>query len=104
MKESTAEEDYDIFLREYKIRALVKKYSDYIRYPIKMMVDVPAPVEPDESADREEAKSEPKAPKMIKEDQTLNTMVPLWKRQKRKTKKLRRRRRRKRSSMFPRWP
>ncbi len=82
MKESTAEEDYDIFLREYKIRALVKKYSDYIRYPIKMMVDVPAPVEPDESADSEEAKSEPKAPKMIKEDQTLNTMVPLWKRQK----------------------
>jgi molecular chaperone HtpG len=47
-----------------------------------MMVDVPAPVEPDESADSEEAKSEPKAPKMIKEDQTLNTMVPLWKRQK----------------------
>ena len=77
MKESTAEEDYDIFLREYRIRGLVKKYSDYIRYPIRMMVEVPAPVEAEEGG-----QGDSKTPKMVMEDQTLNTMVPLWKRQK----------------------
>ena len=78
IKEDTEEEKYGEFLEVYRIRELIKKYSDYIRYPIKMMVDVPAPIEPAEG----ESDAADKTPKMIKEDQTLNTMVPLWKRQK----------------------
>ena len=65
------EENYDEFLREYKIKDLVKKYSDYVRYPIKMDVtkyDTP--------------KNENEAPITYKELETLNSMIPLWKKSK----------------------
>ncbi len=65
------EENYDDFLTEYKIKTLVKKYSDYVRYPIKMDVtktDYPE----DKDAD----------PITYMETETLNSMVPLWKRSK----------------------
>jgi molecular chaperone HtpG len=65
------EENYDEFLRENKIKNLVKKYSDYVRYPIKMDVtkyDYPE----DEKAD----------PIVYKELETLNSMIPLWKKNK----------------------
>ncbi|QMS84500.1 molecular chaperone HtpG [Candidatus Xianfuyuplasma coldseepsis] len=65
------EENYDEFLSEYKLKNLVKKYSDYIRYPIKMDVtktDYPE----DKDAD----------PITYSETETLNSMIPLWRRNK----------------------
>ena len=58
------EEDYSTYLETYTLRTLVKKYSDYVRYPINIMVD----------------KGDDKKPKLEKE--TLNQMIPIWKRQK----------------------
>ena len=58
------EEDYSTYLESYTLRSLVKKYSDYVRYPINMMVD----------------NGDEKKPKLEKE--TLNQMIPIWKRQK----------------------
>ncbi|MDD4316254.1 MAG: molecular chaperone HtpG [Clostridia bacterium] len=71
IKNDTEEEHYDEFLEEYKIRELVKKYSDYIRYPI--MLDV-------ERA-RTDEKDSSKNEKYV-ETETLNSMVPLWKKNK----------------------
>lgn len=71
LKEDTEDENYTEFLDEYKIKELVKKYSDYIRYPIKMEVEHSKLVEGTE--DKYET---------IKEFETLNTMTPLWKRKK----------------------
>ncbi|MBN2605571.1 MAG: molecular chaperone HtpG [Bacilli bacterium] len=65
------EENYDDYLTEYKIKNLVKKYSDYVRYPITMDVtkyDYP--------------EDEKKDPIVYKEMETLNSMVPIWKRNK----------------------
>ncbi len=64
-------EDYSKFLEEYQIRSLVKKYSDYIRYPIKMEVTKYKPSE-------EEGQPSQK----YSEVETLNSMVPLWKKNK----------------------
>ena len=64
----TEDEKYSEFLEEYRVRALVKKYSDYIRYPIKMAVTISK-----KKADSDEYET-------VVEVQTLNNMVPLWKR------------------------
>lgn len=79
IKEDTDGENYSSFLEEYTIRNLIKKYSDYIRYPIRMMVEKSRPVR-----DTEEGK----APEFEKynELETLNSMEPIWKRQKSKVK------------------
>ena len=79
IKEDTDGENYSSFLEEYTIRNLIKKYSDYIRYPIRMMVEKSRPV-----GDTEEGK----APEFEKynELETLNSMEPIWKRQKSKVK------------------
>lgn len=79
IKEDTDDENYSSFLEEYTIRNLIKKYSDYIRYPIRMMVEKSRPV-----GDTEEGK----APEFEKynELETLNSMEPIWKRQKSKVK------------------
>lgn len=58
------DEDYSNYLKEYHLKSLVKKYSDYVRYPIKMMVK----------------KTEDK--KETFEEETLNQMIPIWKRSK----------------------
>ncbi|NLD11561.1 MAG: molecular chaperone HtpG, partial [Clostridiales bacterium] len=82
IKEDVEGENYDKFLEEYTIRSLIKKYSDYIRYPIQMMVTKSRP-----KADAPEPE-EGKAPEMeeYQELETLNTMEPIWKRQKSKVK------------------
>lgn len=79
IKEDTEGENYSSFLEEYMIRNLVKKYSDYIRYPIRMMVEKSKPIGETE---------EGKAPEFEKysELETLNSMEPIWKRQKSKVK------------------
>ena len=81
IKEDAEGENYSKFLDEYTIRNLIKRYSDYIRYPIQMMVEKHRPkadTEPEDGA----------APEMesYMELETLNTMEPIWKRQKSKVK------------------
>lgn len=68
IKEDSEEEKYSDFLSEYRIRGLVKKYSDYIRYPIKMQVKKSVPKEDKEGEYEEKYETE-----------TLNSMVPIWK-------------------------
>ena len=69
IKDDTDEEKYSEFLDEYRLRALVKKYSDYIRYPIKMPVT--------KQKKKENAENEYES---YTEVETLNSMTPLWKR------------------------
>ena len=76
LKKSTKEVDYDGFLEEYKIKNLVKKYSDYIRYPIQMLVTKSEQVL-DKDGKPIEGKYEDK---QVLE--TLNSMIPLWKKNK----------------------
>lgn len=71
IKENTEEEKYDEFLEDYKIQEIVKKYSDYIRYPITMEVTKRELKEG--SKDEYEDK---------KELETLNSMIPIWKKDK----------------------
>lgn len=77
LKDDTEDERYSEFLDDYRIRSLVKKYSDYIRYPIRMEVEKSRPkegVEPEEG----------KAPEYetYTEVETLNSMIPIWKQSK----------------------
>ena len=69
IKEDTEDEKYSEFLEEYRIRGLIKKYSDYIRYPIKMEVE--------NEKLKEGTENEYET---VTEIETLNSMVPLWKR------------------------
>ena len=76
LKKSSKEVDYDSYLEQYKIKNLVKKYSDYIRYPIKMMVTKSEQVL-DKDGKPVEGKYEDK--EVL---ETLNSMIPLWKKNK----------------------
>lgn len=71
IKDSTEDENYDEFLEPYRVQAIVKKYSDYIRYPIRMEMEHSRPKEGDD-----------KAYETYTEVETLNSMVPLWKKNK----------------------
>ena len=77
IKEDTDDEKYGKYLEEYELRSLVKKYSDYIRYPIQMMVEKHRVKAGDEDKKPEEQEYE-----SYKELETLNSMVPLWKKNK----------------------
>lgn len=78
IKENTEDENYDEFLESYRLRGLIKKYSDYITYPIKMeehiRKELPKPEDAPEDAEAE----------IVFETQetTVNSMVPLWKKNK----------------------
>ena len=74
IKADTEEETYSEFLEEYTLRGLVRRYSDYIRYPIRMEVTT-SRVKPDSPEDAPEYES-------CTEMQTLNSMVPIWQRSK----------------------
>ncbi|MBO4218300.1 MAG: molecular chaperone HtpG [Erysipelotrichaceae bacterium] len=71
LREDTDEVKYSEYLDKYTIEQLVKKYSDYIRYPIQMMVEKSVP--------KEGSEGEYETIETLK---TLNTMVPLWRRNK----------------------
>ena len=71
LKEDTEDEKYSDYLTEYKLRSLVTKYSDYIKYPIKMEVE--------NRKLKEGADSEYET---VKEITTLNSMIPIWKKNK----------------------
>ncbi|MBQ3008774.1 MAG: molecular chaperone HtpG, partial [Oscillospiraceae bacterium] len=71
IKEDTENENYSDFLEQYTIMSLVKKYSDFIRYPIKMMWET----------NRIKEGTEDEFEKVL-EERTLNSMIPLWKKNK----------------------
>ena len=74
LKADTEEDNYSEFLEEYRLRGLVRKYSDYIRYPIRMEVTKSRMVE---GAQEDKPQYE-----SYQEQETLNSMVPLWQRAK----------------------
>jgi len=71
IKPNTEDDQYDEFLEEYRLKSIIKKYSDFIRYPIKMDVTTHRPKEGSEGEFEE-----------VKEEQTLNSMVPIWRKNK----------------------
>ena len=71
LRDNEDEENYDEFLETYRIKGLVKKYSDYVRYPIQMLVTKQVQDQDDSSKTHEETSLE-----------TLNSMIPLWKKNK----------------------
>ena len=75
LKDDTEDEKYSKYLDEYTIRELIKKYSDYVRYPIEMECtkSIPDPTDKEKTIETTEV-------------ETLNSMVPLWKKQKSKIK------------------
>ncbi len=80
LKADTEDENYSRFLKSYELRSLVKKYSDYIRYPIKMDVETQKRKEqPEGEEKKEDAKPEYET---VVETETFNSMVPLWQRKK----------------------
>jgi len=78
LKADTEEEKYSRFLKTYELQSLVKKYSDYIRYPIRMEVEKSRLKEVPEG----ETPPEQPAYETYREVETLNSMVPLWQRSK----------------------
>ncbi len=74
LKENTEDENYDIYLDQYKIKELVRKYSNYIRYPIKMEVT--------KSRKTEDSADENPEYEDYKEVEVLNSEVPIWKKSK----------------------
>ncbi len=74
LRESTDDEDVDRFLSEWGLRDLVKRYSNYVRYPIQMMVTKSVPVENPEDLPED-------APRYVdhQELETINSMTPIWK-------------------------
>ena len=74
LKDDTEDEKYSEFLEEYKIRELVRKYSDYLRYPIRMEVT--------KSRKKEDSPEDKPEYEDYTETETLNSMVPLWQRNK----------------------
>ena len=74
LNDDSEEQNYSEFLDEYRLTSLVKKYSNYIRYPIRMLVSTTKPIEnPEEDGPKTET---------VTEDKTLNSMLPLWKKNK----------------------
>ena len=74
MKEDTEDEKYSRFLEEYEIRSLIRKYSDYIRYPIRMEVS--------KSRKKEDSPEDKPEYESYMEEETLNSMIPIWQRSK----------------------
>ena len=78
LKDSTDEDDFDRYLSEYGLRDLIRRYSNYVRYPIKMTVSKTRALPKPEDADEDwETQYED-----YTEVETVNSMVPIWKRRK----------------------
>jgi len=71
IKENTEDENYDEFLDPYGVKAIIKKYSDFIRYPIKMDMKTSKPKEGSDNEFEE-----------VIEEKTINSMVPIWRKNK----------------------
>lgn len=79
IKDNTEEENYDEFLEQYRIQGLIKKYSDYIRYPIMMDMTHSRVKEETKDSDKPEYED-------YTETETLNSMLPIWQRAKKDVK------------------
>ena len=79
IKEDTEEEIFGSYLEVWKLKALVKKYSDYVRWPIKMDVEHQERFETGEKTDEGNPKYDYR---MVTENETVNSMVPIWQRSK----------------------
>lgn len=78
LKDNTEEEDYDLFLNEYELKNLIKRYSNYVRYPIQMECEVRHELpKPENAGDDYRPEYE-----TVLEIQTINSMIPIWKRRK----------------------
>lgn len=78
LKNNTEEEDYDLFLNEYELKNLIKRYSNYVRYPIQMECEVRHELpKPEDAGDDYKPEYE-----TVLEIQTINSMIPIWKRRK----------------------
>ncbi|MBU5227268.1 molecular chaperone HtpG [Clostridium senegalense] len=75
IKDNTEDENFDEYLDEYRLKSIIKKYSDFIRYPIKMDVTKSKLKEGSESEYEE-----------YKEEEVINSMVPIWRKNKRELK------------------
>jgi molecular chaperone HtpG len=71
IKENTEDETYDEYLDQHRLKAIIKKYSDFIRYPIKMEVTESRPKEGSDTEYED-----------VQEEQTINSMVPIWRKNK----------------------
>ncbi|MGR9526727.1 molecular chaperone HtpG [Priestia megaterium] len=71
IKENTEDETYDEYLEEYRLKEIIKKYSDFIRYPIKMDITEKLPKEGSDNELED-----------YTEEQVINSMVPIWKKNK----------------------
>ena len=74
LKEDTEDVEYSKYLEEYELRSLIRKYSDYIRYPIRMEIS--------KSRKKEDSPEDKPEYESFMELETLNSMVPLWQRAK----------------------
>ncbi|HOB82380.1 MAG TPA: molecular chaperone HtpG [Peptococcaceae bacterium] len=74
IKENTDEENYDDYLNEFTLRALIKKYSDFIRYPIKMDVTKTRPKKKEDGSEE--------SVEFYQEEEIINSMIPIWKKNK----------------------
>ncbi len=78
LKDNTEDEQYDLFLDQYELQALIKQYSNYIRYPIRMEIETSRPLpKPEDAGDDYQVEYE-----TVREVQTINSMIPIWKRRK----------------------
>jgi len=71
IKENTEDENYDEYMDEYRLKSIIKKYSDFVRYPIKMDVTGRRPKQDDEKEYED-----------YTEEKVINSMVPIWKKNK----------------------
>lgn len=76
IKDNTEEESYDEYLEQYRIQGIVKKYSDYIRYPIQM------DMEKQKLKEGTGTEEKPAEYESYTETETLNSMIPIWRKQK----------------------
>lgn len=75
IKENTEEDQYDEFLEQYRLQEIVKKYSDFIRYPIKMDITTKQPKDDSKEGEEQELVD-------VTEEKTINSMVPIWRKNK----------------------
>ena len=79
IKADTDDENYGEFLETYRLRSLIKKYSDYIRYPIKMDIEKTRSIETDEVDENGNKKTKTES---YTEREAVNSMVPIWQKSK----------------------
>ena len=78
LKDNADEEEYDVFLDQYELQALIKQYSNYVRYPIHMEMEERKPLpKPEDAGDDYTPEFE-----TVREVKTINSMIPIWKRRK----------------------